>query len=84
MGPKSENVGFSLVLPLLFEGSRLPRGDSEELQISEPDRLGGGRGRVYPPQTVRLARLQTFPGTPVALLDLLLAVVVHIFAFQPY
>ena len=24
MGPKSENVGFSLVLPLLFEGSRGP------------------------------------------------------------
>ena len=49
MGPKSENVGFSLVLPLLFEGSRLPRGDSEELQLSGPDRLGGGRGRVNPP-----------------------------------
>ena len=49
MGPKSENVGFSLVLPLLFEGSRLPRGDSENERPSGPCRLGGGRGRVNPP-----------------------------------
>ena len=49
MGPKIENVGFSLVLPVLFEGSRLPRGDSENEQLSGPDRLGGGRGRVNPP-----------------------------------
>ena len=40
MGPKSENAGFSLVSPLLFEGSRGPR----------PERLGGGRGRVNPPR----------------------------------
>ena len=26
MGPKIENVGFSLVLPLLFEGSKEPKG----------------------------------------------------------
>ena len=39
MGPKSENVGFTLVLPLLFEVSRLPRGDSENEQPSEPDRF---------------------------------------------
>ena len=44
MGPQIENVGFSLVLPLLFEGSGLPREDSENEQPSEPDRLGGGRG----------------------------------------
>ena len=39
MGPKIENIGFSLVLPLLFEGSGLPRGDSENEQLSEPDRF---------------------------------------------
>ena len=39
MGPKSENVGFSLVLPLLFEGSRAPRGRQSREQPSEPDRF---------------------------------------------
>ena len=36
MGPKIENVGFSLVLPLLFEGSRAPRARQSREQISEP------------------------------------------------
>ena len=49
MGPKIENVGFSLVLPLLFEGSRGARGRQENERLSEPDPLGGGRGRVNPP-----------------------------------
>ena len=49
MGPESEIVGFSSALQLLFEGPRPPRADPEELRISEPDRLGGGRGRVNPP-----------------------------------
>ena len=49
MGPKSENVGFSLVLPLLFEGSRGHETAKESLQRSEPIRLGGGRGSVNPP-----------------------------------
>ena len=49
VGPKTENVEKPLVLPLLFEGSGLPRGDSENEQLSGPDRLGGGRGRVNPP-----------------------------------
>ena len=49
MGPKSENVGFSLVLPLLFEGSRPAGGRHRNERSSEPDRLGGGRGRVNPP-----------------------------------
>ena len=49
VGPKSENVGFSLVLRLLFEGSRGHETAKESLQASEPTRLGGGRGRVNPP-----------------------------------
>ena len=49
MGPKSENVGFSLVLPLLFEGSKRPRAFQENEQTGERRRLGGGRGRVNPP-----------------------------------
>ena len=36
MGPKSENVEKVLVLPLLFEGSRGPRGRQSREQISEP------------------------------------------------
>ena len=39
VGPKTENVEKPLVLPLLFEGSRLPRGDSENEQPSGPDRF---------------------------------------------
>ena len=39
VGPKTENVEKPLVLPLLFEGSGLPRGDSENEQLSEPDRF---------------------------------------------
>ena len=39
VGPKSENVEKPLVLPLLFEGSGLPRGDSENEQRSGPDRF---------------------------------------------
>ena len=46
MGPKIENVGFSLVLPLLFEGSRRPRRFQENERGVEKCRLGGGRGRV--------------------------------------
>ena len=49
MGPKSENVGFSLVLPLLFEGSRGPGVPQECQKPSEKYRLGGGRVRVNPP-----------------------------------
>ena len=49
MGPKIENVGFSLVLPLLFEGSGWPRAFQENEQPAGKCRLGGGRGRVNPP-----------------------------------
>ena len=38
VGPKSENVGFSLVLPLLFEGSRAAKARQPNEQVSEPDR----------------------------------------------
>ena len=49
VGPKSENVEKPLVLPLLFEGSRAARLPQENEKLIEPDRLGGGRGRVNPP-----------------------------------
>ena len=45
MEPKIENVGFSLVLPLLFEGSKAAKARQENEQPSEPDRwegVGGG------------------------------------------
>ena len=62
MGPKSENVSFSSVLPLLFEGSRLPREDSENELPSGPCRLGGGRGRVNPPPRRLVWRFWRFGG----------------------
>ena len=49
VGPKSENVEKVLVLLLLFEGSRGPRGCQSREKLSEPRGLGGGRGRVNPP-----------------------------------
>ena len=49
VGPKSENVEISLVLPLLFEGSRGPRLRQSREEVSEPRGLGGGRGGVNPP-----------------------------------
>ena len=49
MGPKTENVEISLVLPLLFEGSRVPGVFQENEQHCEKSRLGGGRGRINPP-----------------------------------
>ena len=49
VGPRSENVEISLVLPLPFEGSRWPRGFGESEQAAEKCRLGGGRGKVNPP-----------------------------------
>ena len=38
--PKSGNVEKVLVLPLLFEGSRVPRIDSEKKRASEPGHFG--------------------------------------------
>ena len=38
-GSKSENVEISLVLPLLFEGSRAARLIQEQEQVSEPERF---------------------------------------------
>ena len=37
------------VFKAFLKGSSYPRGDSENEQVSGPDRLGGGRGRVNPP-----------------------------------
>ena len=62
VGPKSENVEISLVLPLLFEGSRGHESARESLQPSEPDRLGGGRGRVNPPPRRLVWRFWRFGG----------------------
>ena len=36
MGPKSENVSFSSVVPLLFEGSRAARRSQPNEQLSNP------------------------------------------------
>ena len=62
MGPKSENVGFSTVLPLLFEGSRAAAARQPNEQLSGPDRLGGGRGRVNPPPRRLVWRFWRFGG----------------------
>ena len=62
MGPKSGNVGFSLVLIVFFEGSRGPRVRQGREQPSEPDRLGGGRGRVNPPPCGLVLRFGRFGG----------------------
>ena len=45
MGPKSENVGFSVVLPLLFEESRAAGARQPNEKPSSPRRwegVGGG------------------------------------------
>ena len=47
LGPKSGNVGFSLVLIVFFEGSRAPRGRQSREQRSEPDRLGGEKSATF-------------------------------------
>ena len=66
MGPKSENVGVSLVLALLFEGSRAAGGRQDGKESAERYRLGGGRGRVNPPPrslVLRFWRLGGFETT---------------------
>ena len=49
VGPKSENVEKPLVFACFFEGQSGDEESTEELQLSSPDRPGGGRGRVNPP-----------------------------------
>ena len=49
MGPKSENLEKVVVFKAFLKGSRGPRGHQDGFRPSEPDRLGGGRGRVNPP-----------------------------------
>ena len=46
MGPKIENVGFSLVLPLLFEGSRAAAARQPNEKLSEPGSFWGHSGVV--------------------------------------
>ena len=62
MGPKSENVKNRWVSPLLFEGSRGHEDAKESLQLSEPTRLGGGRGRVNSPFRCLFWRFWRFGG----------------------
>ena len=60
VGPKSENVDFSLVLNAFLKGSR-EAGESQECKgPSEPDRPGGGRGRVNPPPGACLEVLEVW------------------------
>ena len=47
VGPKSGNVGFSLVIIVFFEGSREPWGRQPGLQPSGPDRPGGGKSDTF-------------------------------------
>ena len=62
MGPKSENVEKPLVFVCFFEGQRCDEDPGARLQRSEPDRLGGGRGRVNPPLRRLLWRFGRFGG----------------------
>ena len=49
VGPKIENLKKILVFKAFLKGSKESRLFWDRLQPSEPDRLGGGRGRVNPP-----------------------------------
>ena len=49
VGPKSGNVEKVLVFKAFLKGQRCDEDPGAGLQQSEPDRLGGGRGRVNPP-----------------------------------
>ena len=49
MGPKSENVERVLVFKAFLKGSKGRRGRQDGIRMSQPDRPGGGRGRVNPP-----------------------------------
>ena len=51
MGPKSENVEKPLVFVCFFEPQSGDEHCREEFQLSSPDRLGRGRGRVNPSPT---------------------------------
>ena len=66
VGPKSENVGFSLVLPLLFEGSKAAGARQPNERPGERRRLGGGRGRVNPPPRILVMRGGLYNATHLA------------------
>ena len=53
VGPKSEYVEKVFIFKAFLKGQRCDEDPGAGLQRSEPDRLGGGRGRVYP--AVRLS-----------------------------
>ena len=46
VGPKSENVEKPLVSKAFLKGSKERLGPQPHERLSEPERLGGGRGRV--------------------------------------
>ena len=62
VGPKNENVDFILVFVCFFERQSGDEYSREEFRISEPDRLGGGRGRVNPPPRRLVWRFWRFGG----------------------
>ena len=47
LGPKSGNVGFSLVLVVLFEGSRGPRGHQGKFAAERPGPVRGPKSDVF-------------------------------------
>ena len=49
IGPQWAHKQLIFISTKDFEGSRVPGGCQEYERNSEPDRLGGGRGRVNPP-----------------------------------
>ena len=62
MGLKSGNVEKVLVFNAFLKGSRGALVPQPGEQPSEPDRLGGGRGRVNPPPRRLVWRFWRFGG----------------------
>ena len=60
--PKSENVEKVLVFKAFLKGSRGPRVIQPSERLAEPDRPGGGRGRVNPPPRRLVWRFWGFGG----------------------
>ncbi len=62
VGPKSGNVEKVLVFKAFLKGQRCDEYPGAGLRPSEPDRLGGGRGRVNPPPRSLVWRFWRFGG----------------------
>ena len=62
VGPKNENVENLLVFNAFLKGPRGALGPQPGLRPSEPDRLGGGRGRVNPPPRSLFWRFEGLEG----------------------